>query len=64
MGKEITISWLSEPEEHDYPAALSYLSLLYDERTAAAHADKLKRAPITKFKAKEFFDHRVCHSWA
>lgn len=55
MGKEITISWLNEPEEHDYPAALSYLSLLYDERTAAAHADKLKRAPMTKFKAKDIF---------
>jgi len=46
---------LNEPEEHDYPAALSYLSLLYDERTAAAHADKLKRAPMTKFKAKDIF---------
>ena len=35
MSKKIGIKWLSAPEEHDYPAALSYLSLLYDEEKAA-----------------------------
>ena len=49
------IKWLSEPEDHDYPAALSYLALLYDEATAAMCVDKLKRAPISEFKAKDIF---------
>ncbi len=55
MKKKIEIKWLSKPEEHDYPAALSYLSLLYDEKTAAAYVKKLKRAPASKFKAKDIF---------
>ena len=53
--KKIAIKWLNKPEEHDYPAALSYLSLLYDEKTAAAYVKKLKRAPASKFKAKDIF---------
>ena len=55
MPKKVKIKWLSEPEEHDYPAALSYLSLLYDEQTATPYVDKLKRASILKFKAKDIF---------
>lgn len=55
MSKQVEIKWLSEPEEHDYPAALAYLSLLYDEQTAATHVDRLKRAPIAEFKAKDIF---------
>lgn len=31
MSNKTEIKWLSEPEEHDYPAALSYLCLIYDE---------------------------------
>ena len=55
MSKEVEIKWLSEPEEHDYPAALSYLSLLYDEHTATTYVDKLKRTSISEFKAKDIF---------
>ena len=55
MSKKIEIKWLSEPEEHNYPAALSYLCLLYDEQTATIHVDKLKRASIAEFKAKDIF---------
>ena len=55
MSKEVEIRWLSEPEEHDYPAALSYLSLLYDDQTATTYVDKLKRASISEFKAKDIF---------
>jgi len=47
--------WLKEPEEQDCPAALSYLSLLYDERTAVSYVNKLKRASIREFKAKDVF---------
>ncbi|MBV9618285.1 MAG: hypothetical protein JO201_03655 [Verrucomicrobia bacterium] len=55
MTTEIEIRWLREPEEHDYPAAKSYLRLLHDERTAAAHVERLKRARISKFKSKDIF---------
>src|SRR5665811_1228846 len=55
MSKEVEIKWLSVPEEHDYPAALSYLSLLYDEQTATTFVDKLKHASISEFKAKDIF---------
>lgn len=55
MAKEIKIRWLNKPEEHDYPAAASYLSLFYNEPTVAAHVDKLKRATVAEFKAKDIF---------
>ena len=55
MSKQVGIKWLREPEEHNYPAALSYLCLLYNEQTAATHVDKLKRASIAEFKAKDIF---------
>jgi len=55
MSKKVEIKWLGEPEEHDYPAALSYLSLHYDEQTAATYVDKLRLASISKFKAKDIF---------
>ena len=55
MSKTVEIKWSSEPEEHDYPAALSYLSLLYDEPTATTHVDNLKRASISRLKAKDIF---------
>lgn len=55
MTKKVDIKWLTEPEEHDYPAAKSYLCLLYNEQTANAHVDKLRRAPVSEFKAKDIF---------
>ena len=55
MSTTVEIKWSSEPEEHDYPAALSYLGLLYDEQTATTHVNNLKRAPISRFKAKDVF---------
>lgn len=55
MARKVEIKWLREPEDHDYPAAKSYLRLLYDERTAVGHVDKLKRTRMSKFKAKDIF---------
>lgn len=55
MSDKVKIKWLSKPEEHDYPAALSYLSLIYDVKKAGVFVAKLKRAPITEFKAKDIF---------
>ena len=53
--KRNTYKWLTEPEEQDYPAARSYLSLLYDKRTAKDCVRKLERAPVSEFKAKDIF---------
>jgi hypothetical protein len=55
MAKETKIRWLRKPEDHDYAAARSYLSLLYDEPAFTAHVDKLKRASVSKFQAKDIF---------
>lgn len=55
MSKNVKIQWLGEPEEHDYPAARSYLSLVYTDRAAASLVQQLRRAPISSFKAKDIF---------
>ena len=55
MANEIEIKWLADPEDHDYPAAASYLSLLYDEASAEKYVDQLRKAPMSKFKAKDIF---------
>ena len=47
--------WLSEPQDQDYPAARSYLSLLYDKRTTKAYVRELERAVVIEFKAKDIF---------
>ena len=49
------IQWLSDAEVHDYPAAESYLSLLYDTDRVAGMVDRLKHAPTIQFKAKDIF---------
>ena len=55
MSKAVGIRWLSKPEEHDYPAAGSYLRLVFDDRAAAGLVQKLRRAPMSSFKAKDIF---------
>jgi hypothetical protein len=55
MASDIEIKWLADPEDKDYPAAGSYLSLLYDEPATAKYVEQLRKAPISKFKAKDIF---------
>jgi len=55
MAKQLTVMWLKQPEAHDYPAALSYLRLLYADTTASRLVAKLRRARVTSFKAKDIF---------
>ena len=50
-----TIKWLGEPEEHDYPAAESYLSLIYDAKIAADFMQQLRQASMSVYKAKDIF---------
>lgn len=49
------ITWLDQAEEQDYPAALSYLSLIFSETRAKAYIRKLRTAPVAEFKAKDIF---------
>ena len=55
MENKPAIKWLKEPEGHNYPSALSYLSLVYKETEAKKLADQLKTAAISSFKAKDMF---------
>jgi hypothetical protein len=47
------VKWKSEPEQHDYPAAESYLSLVLSPRQARAVVEALRVAPIEYRKAKD-----------
>ena len=53
--KKDEISWLPDPEEHNYPAAESYLSLVYKPERAADMVARLKMAAIAQFKSKDIF---------
>jgi hypothetical protein len=55
MSKNINITWLPEPDEKDYPAAESYLSLIYGGTTVKTIVTRLRSAPVTLFKAKDIF---------
>ena len=47
------IYWFDEPEDHNYPAGVEYLTLLMNEHAAKATIEQLRRSPIRHFKAKD-----------
>lgn len=49
------IKWLEQPEQHDYPAAESYLSLFLERDKVEILIHNLKHAKIVSFKAKDIF---------
>jgi hypothetical protein len=49
------VTWLKEPEEHDYPAAESFLSLLYPVAQVEKIIANLRVAKAATFKAKDVF---------
>jgi disulfide oxidoreductase YuzD len=49
------IEWLPDLEEHNYPAAESYLTLLYSHERVAEMMALFRRAAIVQFKAKDIF---------
>jgi len=49
------IRWFAEPETHNYPAAESYLSLVYPASRAGRLVRKLRSARVSTFKAKDIF---------
>ena len=53
--QESEVKWLKEVEEHNFPAAESYLSLLYPKIEAQRLVTKLRKVELTEFKAKDIF---------
>jgi hypothetical protein len=51
----LLVKWLEIPEEHDYPAAESYLSLIYDVKIVASFSQQLKASPMASYHAKDIF---------
>lgn len=49
------ILWLDDVQEHDYPAAESYLRLIYDDKQSKQIVKKLRKAAVVEFKAKDIF---------
>jgi hypothetical protein len=49
------VRWLPAVEAHDFPAARSYLGLIYDGKRVANMIARLKGAPVVQFKAKDIF---------
>lgn len=45
--------WKTSPEEHDFPAARDYLTLLVDARTAGRMAEQLRMSSSANFRAKD-----------
>ena len=55
MATKFDIKWLGKPRAGNYPAALSYLSLVYSPKEAARLVRRLERAPVSNFKSKDIF---------
>ena len=51
----VTINWLADVEEHDYPAAESYLQIIYAPERVTTIVTRLRKAAIVQFKAKDIF---------
>lgn len=49
----IGLVWKDAPDEHDYPAAAQYLSLLADPVRVKRLVKHLRKAPLTHQKAKD-----------
>ena len=52
---KVAPQWLTQPEEHDYPAAVSYLELFWELKKVLSVVAALKAAPMCSFKAKDIF---------
>ncbi len=48
-----TQHWKNEPDDHDYPAAENYLSLLMSHQAAKLAVRRLRAAPLVHRKAKD-----------
>lgn len=53
--KTIPVLWKDVPEEHNYPAAKSYLALIFNDEQVEVIVQDLKKSITTEFKAKDIF---------
>jgi len=51
----VEIKWLDKPEDHDYPAALEYLTLALPGFMGITYTEALRKTPVREFKAKDIF---------
>jgi hypothetical protein len=47
------MSWLADVADHDYDAALNYLSLKFDTKRATEAVDRMKKAKLTSRRAND-----------
>ncbi len=55
MARTRAVKWADDVEADDYPAAHSYLSLIFDKKRVGKIIASLRKAPLTAFKAKDLF---------
>jgi len=55
MTKDTKIIWLTKPEDNDYQASLSYLGLIFGNKSAKKLVKALRKASMMSFKAKDIF---------
>jgi hypothetical protein len=55
---DVDLRWLKDVADHDFDAALSYLSLRYNEAKAASMVDALRKAKVTTRRANDIL--RAC----
>ena len=59
MADALKVRWLDEPEDKDYAAAQSYLSLLVGADDLAPLIERLRNAPSGRWRAKDIL--RAAH---
>src|SRR5581483_3889743 len=47
------LHWKDEPDDHDFPAAAAYLSLLFDDARTKAIVERLRSSDERSYKAKD-----------
>lgn len=50
-----TVKWLAAPKDSNYPAAASYLALIYPPSVVENIVQRLREAKVVTFKAKDIF---------
>jgi len=53
VAGKVTENWKEEPDDHDYPAAEDYLSLLMPPANARRVVDRLRKAAVVRRKGKD-----------
>ncbi|WP_395408345.1 hypothetical protein ACHMW6_17535 [Pseudoduganella sp. UC29_106] len=55
-----SVKWRKKPQKKDYPAALAYLSLVFNQAVATRLVGKLRRAKVKKMPARDIL--RAAHT--